>query len=204
MNDNRLTFIGPIEKVGRYYYALFQCVCGTQKRINVHHVNKGHTKSCGCLNKEIMRKKQTIHGNYFEPEHQVWRNMIKRCTDKRYSKWYGHVKIHPSWLESYEQFLKDMGRKPSEKHTLDRIDPKGNYEPNNVRWASRYVQARNTKNHETNTTGVRGISWSKEKNKWRAAIYVNNKQKHVGYFKDFDMAAKARQKAEQHYWKDER
>ena len=200
MTDSRLTFIGPKEKIGRHYYALYQCSCGNKKRVDVHHVNNGHTKSCGCINKEIMRAKQTIHGRYFEPEHMVWRNMIKRCTDKRFSKWYGHVSIHAPWLESYDQFLQDVGHKPSSKHTLDRINPKGNYEPNNVRWVTQTVQARNTKNHNTNKTGIRGVSWSKAKNKWRVAIYVDNKQKHVGYFDDFDLAGKARQKAEQQYW----
>jgi hypothetical protein len=145
-----------------------------------------------------------IHGFYSEPEFRAWSNMKKRCAEARWSKWYGHVKICDRWRESYEHFLADVGRRPSEKHSLDRIDPTRGYEPGNVRWATRAAQSRNTKNHETNKTGVRGVSWSPSKHKWRCAIYVNNKQKHLGYFDDIQRAAEARKRAEDLFWNDER
>jgi hypothetical protein len=127
--------------------------------------------------------------------------MIKRCQNKRFAKWYGDVTVCQSWLDSYDSFLCSVGRKPNTSATLDRIDPKGNYEPGNVRWTTREVQSRNTKNHETNKTGARGVSWSKTKHKWRAAIYVQNKQKHLGYFDSIDQAETARRKAEETYWR---
>jgi len=61
-------------------------------------------------------------------------------------------------------------------------------------------ETRNTENHSTNKTGIRGVSWSKAKQKWRAAIYVDNKQKHIGYFDSIDAAAKARKASEERYW----
>lgn len=145
-----------------------------------------------------------IHGHYHEPEFRAWANMQKRCDEARWAKWYGHVKICERWRESYDNFLADVGRRPSDKHSLDRIDPTRDYEPGNVRWASRAAQSRNTKNHETNKTGVRGVSWSVSKHKWRVAIYVNNKQKHIGYFDDLQRAAEARKRAEDFFWNDER
>lgn len=126
--------------------------------------------------------------------------MKRRCTNPKLSKWYGNISVCQRWTNSYAAFIEDVGRKPSEKHTLDRIDSTGNYEPNNVRWVLMVVQSRNTKNHCTNKTGIRGVSWSKAKNKWRTAIYVNNKQKHIGYFDSIDAAKDARKQAEIKYW----
>lgn len=74
-----------------------------------------------------------------------WRAMRQRCLDPRHEKYasYGGrgVKIHAEW-DSYEIFLKDMGERPEGK-TLDRVDPYGNYEPSNCRWATAKRQARN-------------------------------------------------------------
>lgn len=144
-----------------------------------------------------------IHGHYFEPEYRVWSNMHKRVTLPRFQPWYAHVKVCERW-QSYENFVQDVGRRPSDQHSLDRIDVAKGYEPDNVRWATRATQSRNTKNHCTNKSGVRGVSWSKSKNKWRASIYVANKQKFVGYFETIDAAAAARKVAEDKYWGDER
>jgi len=201
MTDSRLTLISDVQKVGRRYLATYRCECGNEKRLDAHKVLSGHTRSCGCLAKDLVRARQTKHGHYYEPEHQVWRNMLKRCSDTRFQQWYGDIEVCRQWVSSYETFLSDVGRKPSPDATLDRIDPKGNYEPGNVRWTTRTVQSRNTKNHNTNKTGARGVSWSKAKNKWRAAIYADSQQKHLGYFESFDDAVKARQLGEEKYWR---
>lgn len=201
---NRLTVCGDAEKHGRRYVVLCTCDCGQQTRVDTFKLRSGHTRSCGCLQREIMQAKQTKHGLYFDPEFRTWSNMKKRCDEPRWQEWYGHVKICDRWRNSYEDFLADVGRRPSDKHSLDRIDPAKGYEPGNVRWATRATQARNTKNHKTNKTGIRGVSWSQSKNKWRCAIYVNNRQKHLGYFDDIAQAALARKMAEDRLWQDER
>jgi hypothetical protein len=197
---SRLTYVGPTEKVGRRSVAAYRCACGTVKKIQVSHVNTQHTLSCGCLGREQLRAKQTKHGRYYEPEHLVWRNMLKRCSSPRFVKWYGRVKVCSAWAASYENFLADVGRKPTPQYSLDRIDPSGDYAPGNVRWATRSVQSRNTKLHETSKTGVRGVSWAKSKQRWRAAIYVNNRQKHLGYFFTLADAEAARKSAETTLW----
>jgi len=201
MNKSRLTLISDVKKEGRRYLGTYRCECGVEKKLDAHKVLSCHTRSCGCLAKDLLRSRQTTHGHYYEPEHQTWRNMLKRCSDLRFQQWYGDISVCRQWAASYETFLKDVGRKPLPDATLDRIDPKGHYEPNNVRWATRVVQSRNTKNHASNKTGARGVSWSKTKNKWRAAIYVDSKQKHLGYFDSFADAVNARQTGEKKYWK---
>ena len=144
-----------------------------------------------------------IHGRYHEPEFRAWSNMHKRVSEPRWQRWYGAVTVCEAWFD-YDTFLRDVGRRPTAKHSLDRIDPAGSYAPGNVRWATRATQSRNTKIHCTNKSGARGVSWSKSKNKWRASIYVDNRQRFVGYFDSLDAAAAARKQAEVTYWGDER
>lgn len=197
---NLLTVVdGPVRRA-RDRAWVCKCDCGADRIIAESKLKSGHTKSCGCLRRKLLAARQTKHGRYYEPEFRAWSNMKKRCSDTRFARWYSGVHVCDRWLASYDDFVVDVGRRPSDKHSLDRINPKGNYEPGNVRWVLHHVQTRNTKNHVTNKTGTRGVSWSRDKNKWRVAIYVDNKQKHVGYFDDIEAAAKARKEAEERYW----
>lgn len=177
------------------------CDCGVTTYAKPYKLHSGAKQSCGCLGREALRARQTKHGRYYEPEYRVWSNMHKRCKEPRFAKWYGNIRICERWRD-YDLFLADVGRKPNPAATLDRIDPKGHYEPSNVRWTTRTVQSRNTKTHCTSKTSERGVSWSKAKNKWRAAIYADNKQKHLGYFSTMEEAVAARRLGEQQYWSD--
>jgi hypothetical protein len=81
------------------------------------------------------------------PEYRAWLAMRRRCLDPRDqgAYLYAHrVKICPEWVNSFDQFYEDMGPRPSPRHSLDRIDNDGNYEPGNVRWATPKEQSRNT------------------------------------------------------------
>lgn len=100
-----------------------------------------------------------------------WRSMIARCHKPNSSNWkyYGAngIRVCDRWRKSYQNFYDDMGLPPTENHTLDRVNPNGDYEPNNCRWADKIEQRRNrTKSEAITFNGVTmmPIDWAKHLN----------------------------------------
>lgn len=129
------------------------CVCECGRTVVVGSPNRltsGHTKSCGCLRGHKTHGESAYKHKHATAEYQAWQKMKCRClrkTDQDYYIYGGRgILICNRWRSSYENFLSDMGRKPSTKHSLDRIDPDGNYTPKNCRWATISEQARNKRN----------------------------------------------------------
>jgi hypothetical protein len=123
-----------------------ECECGTIKEIELYNLLAGRSQSCGCGHKKHG------HAKTGKPtaEYQAWRGMIARVRgyDKKAFKNYGGrgVTICEAWLakDGFQAFLAHIGPRPSPKYSLDRYpDPYGNYEPGNVRWATRLEQAAN-------------------------------------------------------------
>lgn len=126
--------------------------CGTAKVVNGYKLRTGNTQSCGCLYREMKHIRST-HGHARKgktsAEYTSWAGMIDRCyraASKKFHHYGGRgIRVCDRWHSSFENFLADMGPKPSPKHSLDRIDVNGNYEPGNCRWATQSQQMRNSR-----------------------------------------------------------
>jgi len=153
-----------------------ECDCGEVKYIASDKLRSDETKSCGCLRLEEMKKgreSNITHGMTDTPTYRSWQSMKIRCTNQSSPDWedYGGrgIIVCDQWMNSFENFLNDMGERPSEGFSLDRIYVNGNYEPSNCRWSDMQTQM-------NNTTNVRYITYNGETHsiaEWSVIININ-------------------------------
>lgn len=123
------------------------CDCGRTTVTSGNELRNGGTKSCGCWIRDHMAARQRTHGQTRSPEFKAWGSLLERCENpdaKDYPNYGGRgVRVCERWRNSFENFLTDMGRRPTSVHSVDRKDVNGHYEPGNCRWATRSEQQRN-------------------------------------------------------------
>jgi len=151
----RLTTIRKVEnyKKGNYKWICL-CECGNEKIATTGCLNYGQVKSCGCLQLDKVTKHGQGRLGGRSSEYVSWRCMIGRCYSPEVDgyKHYGAkgISVCDRWRVSFVDFFADMGKKPTNKHTIERNNPLGNYEPSNCRWATQPEQDRN----KTNTVWI--------------------------------------------------
>lgn len=177
MRFGRLTVLRKHPSPSKSGGSLWDCVCDCGKTKTVIGGNLTQRSSCGCWRSEMSREMGSDPANIAKrsgknsggykhgckirgqatAEYKTWLSMKRRCYDascKDYPNWGGRgVRVCERWNSSFEEFLADMGERPSNRHSIDRIDSSGNYEPENCRWATPEVQGANTRSCRPITFG---------------------------------------------------
>lgn len=146
--------------------ALWNCLCrcGASGTVSGCDLRSGHSKSCGCHQKEMASKVNSTHRMRQSKEYAAWSAMMTRCTNPNainYADYGGRgIKVCDRW-KNFENFYADMGE--ANGLTLDRLDVNGDYESSNCRWATRKEQCNNKRNNlviEFSGERMTAIQWS--------------------------------------------
>lgn len=132
-----------------------KCDCGIEKEIDFNSIKYGRSTSCGCFNREHARKLHTKHGMAMlkpgvrHPDYCIWMKMKSRClnpNDKSYPNYGGRgIAVCERWKQSFELFIADMGWRPNNHYSIERIDYNGDYCPENCKWVHKSEQTKNTR-----------------------------------------------------------
>lgn len=183
----RLTVIKTVRgKKG--YWCECQCDCGNIVMVNQSNLGSGNTKSCGCLKKELLSAEKSTHGESKTRLYHIWKAMRKRCTNPYTNDAHLYrdrgITVCDEW-QDYSQFSKWARENGySDELTIDRIDPNGNYTPDNCRWATWQEQARNKRDTICITIGKETktlTEWCEEKGVlYGTALHRFKKQHLIG------------------------
>ena len=200
--ENRLTLIKDLGYIKpkptsnyKKRYGLYRCECGNKLTVTTTAVKNNHTKSCGCLRKEVSRATLTTHGLRNHRLYEFWKNMMYRCYGKNYTlkqhyKGKG-IEVCDSW-HNVDNFIKDMDITYFNGASLDREDNDRGYNKDNCRWTTLSIQSQNTRKiRKNNTSGYRGVTLEKRTGNFYTRITVENKVVRLGTFNTAIEAAKA-------------
>jgi hypothetical protein len=172
-----------------------RCDCGEMRTVHLLALRNGATSSCGCLHSEIISNIFKKHGYYKHPLYRVWAQMKSRCynqKDKGYKN-YGHrgIIVSDEWLTHPENFIEwAIANGWHEGLVIDREDNDGNYCAKNCRIIDYGLSGRNKQLLvSNNTSGYRGVSFEKRRNRWRAKIMSDGQIFELGLYKTPKYAA---------------
>jgi hypothetical protein len=146
---------GSNVKHERLYRCL--CECGSEKLVPASALTSGQSRSCGCWKAAVQRARHLTHGMVESRTYRIWHSMRQRCENPKsraYPDYGGRgISVCPEWVP-FEGFFRDMGEAPPGA-TIERDNNDLGYCKSNCRWASRKVQANNTRRtHRVEVEGV--------------------------------------------------
>lgn len=193
--------------------ALWNCICdcGGSTVSTGSSLRAGTSLSCGCVRKEKTKFINKKHGLYLTPEYSVLQGMRSRCyneNNQRYENYGGRgIKICDRWMDSengFQNFLEDMGERPDDSYSIERVDNDGDYTPENCDWVVDEVQVNNRRRNKNNSSGRTGIHFDERSGRWIAQLSKGKREEsenvYLGSHKTFESAVRAREYAELKYF----
>jgi hypothetical protein len=134
-----------------------RCDCGKEKLLRGSELRSAVIRSCGCWIRENAGKHTIRHGGFGTALYEIWKGMKRRCynkLNKSYSRYGGRgITVCDRWLAAFENFREDMGERPTESHSIERVDNSLGYSKENCVWATPLEQARNRRTNVLLTIG---------------------------------------------------
>ena len=162
-----------------------ECIfCKKIKDVDRYKLYRGLYGKCECLLNHNMSRSKIYNR---------WKGMKSRCNNPNHTH-YNHygargIKVCDRWATSFDNFYKDMGEPPTEKHQIDRIDNDGNYEPNNCRWVTPTQNMNNQREKQHNKTGYQNVYF--KNGRYESGFEFNKTYYHVGTFDNAKQAYEA-------------
>lgn len=176
-------------------FGLYKCpVCESHFEARTSNVQSGNTTKCTSCSSKI---KQTTHGKSAHPLYATWKGILERTGNPNSPSYKGYggrgIKVCKEWRETPDAFITwAEANDYAPGLTLDRIDVNGDYEPNNCRFTTNFIQGQNTRRLNTrNKSGYRGVSYDRKRKKWQAHIKANGVNHALGRYETAEDAARA-------------
>jgi len=196
----RLTVVSQAQNRGKTVRWHCACDCGSPTVVDSGALRNGHTKSCGCLQREVSSKMLTKHGLFDHPVYSVWSQMKERTRNPKNVKFpdYGGrgISICKEWLDfaTFYQWARTRWKRGLQ---IDRRDNDGNYEPGNCRFVTPSLNVTNRRKQKSNKSGYVGVSFFNRDRCYRAYLGYKTlggagRQIHLGYFPTKEEAVTAR------------
>jgi hypothetical protein len=206
---NRLSLIGHVSgflTVTEFLFceggnSYWKCTCTCEQPnckkeviLRGNLLNKNRNRSCGAITGKGSIRKNDADKYSGTPEQHALENIKQRCLNINHPSYkdYGGrgIKMDPAW-SAFENFIRDMGKKPSPKHEIERIDNEGDYTKSNCKWSLRSMQSHNRRKGKITggSSKFKGVYWHKAAHKWCAEIKRGNFKKYLGLFETEKEAA---------------
>lgn len=171
-----------------------KCSCGVEFKSSVEHLKSGHTTSCGCNQKKLASSANISHGRYKgvhnKPFSDLWVTLNQRCYNNEV---YKRLQHDADLVDDYDSFaeyiINTLGDRPSEVHTLDRIDTNKGYVKGNIRWADKKTQSRNTRSRG-GSSSYKGVCLHRGTGKYQANYHEDGVTFYLGIYENELDAAK--------------